>query len=202
VVLFYCGKPVSSLLDGETREILSIWQLQRFDFWVREPGHLALALMHAYTVGPDRLEKDVLHAGLQRLMADDQVDVRRVMLPGGAYNIFEDFDSRLSLLTSRALVSDRPSFARSRTHAHKVVLEAAGVEIARKVLDTCPAFEWYRRQCEMVANFFHVLEGYDPGSAVYLAPELDLITAATTTLRHYLALRYDRTFGVTPPKIA
>src|SRR5215217_7863557 len=102
VVLYYCGKPVSSLLDGETREVLSIWQLQRFDFWVREPGHLALALMHAYTVGPDRLEKDVLHTGLQRLMADDQVDVRRVLLPGGPYNIFEDFDSRLSLLTSRA----------------------------------------------------------------------------------------------------
>src|SRR2546421_13010754 len=83
VVLYYCGKPVSSLLDGETREVLSIWQLQRFDFWVREPGHLALALMHAYTVGPDRLEKDVLHAGLQRLMGDDEVDVRRVLLPGG-----------------------------------------------------------------------------------------------------------------------
>src|SRR2546421_12793438 len=95
VVLYYCGQPVSSLLDGETREVLSIWQLQRFDFWVREPEHLALALLHAYSNTPDVLDKAALQTGLQRLLADDQVDVRRVLLPGGPYNLFEDFDSRL-----------------------------------------------------------------------------------------------------------
>src|SRR4051794_19900911 len=85
VVLYYCGQPVSSLLDGETREVQSIWQLQRFDFWVREPGHLALALLHAFVAMPDNVDKAALQEQLNRLLADDQIDTRRVMLPGAPY---------------------------------------------------------------------------------------------------------------------
>src|SRR5579872_2962805 len=52
IVMYYCGTPVYSLLEGDTRQIDSMSLLQQFDFWVREPGHLTLALIHAYAATP------------------------------------------------------------------------------------------------------------------------------------------------------
>src|SRR5438128_2164563 len=79
VVLYHCGQP--NLIDGETRQVESLRRLQRFDFWVREPGHLALALLHAYaeTVDSFAATRAVLHEALYRIMADGNADHRRVI---------------------------------------------------------------------------------------------------------------------------
>src|SRR5512141_747591 len=76
VVLYFSGQAVNGLIDGETRQIESLTALQRFDFWVREPGHLALALMQAYANWPDSFADDhtlpLLHDTLKRVL--DQGD--------------------------------------------------------------------------------------------------------------------------------
>ena len=197
VVLYHCGEPIASLIDGETRQVDSLAQLQRFDFWVREPGHLALALLHAYAAAPDRFARTLplLHETLSRVMADDQGDIRRVTLPGARYAIFEDFDARLSFLTSRALVSDRPSFTRSRSVSHRVVLETPGTTFVRRIFESCPTFGWYRLQCEAVAVFYPLLDQYDLTIMTYLAPDLNLALAARSALLPIIRSRYAKTFG-------
>ena len=45
IALYHLGTASRSLWDGETRQVDSIKQLQQFEFWLREPGHLALALL-------------------------------------------------------------------------------------------------------------------------------------------------------------
>ncbi len=197
VVLYHCGQPVVSLIDGETRQVDSLTRLQRFDFWVREPGHLALALLHAYGAVPDRFAETLplLRETLGRVMADDQGDIRRVILPGAPYAIFEDFDTRLSFLTSRALVSDRPSFTRSRSVSHRVVLETLGTAFVRQILESCPTFGWYRLQCEAVAVFYPLLDTYDLTIMTYLAPDLNPALAARSALLPIVRSRYARTFG-------
>ena len=198
LVLYFGGQPTNSLLEADTRQIESLTRLHQFDFWVREPGHLALALLKSYSGTPERLEELHLREALDRMLKDDQADIRRVAGPGRSQNIFEDLDYSLSFLTARALISDRPSFARSRQHTHQVVLETPGVKLVQQILDTCPTFQWYRAQCELVAAHFPRLEHYDLAMMTYLAPELSPAMAATVPLIPYIRQRYEQVFGVVP----
>jgi hypothetical protein len=197
IVLYHCGQPVNTLLDGETRQVDSLWRLHQFDFWVREPGHLALALLRSYASGSDRITETEgkLRESLDRMLKDDQADIRRVKVPGQGHNFLEDLDGSLSFLTSRSLVSDRPSFARSRQFTHQVVLEVEGVKFVQKILDTCPSFAWYRAQSELVAAHFTRLEHFDLTFMSYLAPELNPATAATVPLIPYIRRRMAAVFG-------
>ncbi len=193
IVLYYCGRPVSSLLEGETHQVDSLWQLQQFDFWLREPGHLALALLHAYTAGPERFmdNQQTLHETMERMLA--QADDHRVTLPGAPYNIYEDFDANLSFLSARALVSDRPSFSRQQTH--QIVLESKGVEVVHQILKDCPSFDWYRAQSEAIRLFMPILDGYDLNLMTYLSPDLTPATAASQPLLPFIRQRYQQTLG-------
>src|SRR5437868_2069526 len=79
-----------------------------------------------------------LRIEIDRMHKDDQADIRRVKPPNTSNDFFEDFDASLSFLTARSLVSDRPSFARSRQYSHQVVLEVEGVKFVQKIFDSCP----------------------------------------------------------------
>jgi hypothetical protein len=195
IVLYHCGQPTASLLDGEARQIESLAKLQRFDFWVREPGHLTLALLHAYSETPAHFEGTVLalRETIDRVLTDNNADYRRVIAPGTPYHIFEDFAPHFSFLTSRALVSDRPSFVRSRNH--HVILETMGVKTVKQILESCPAYSWYRQQCEAVAMFLPILDLYDLNSMIYLAPDLTPSLAASRALIPYIRQRYVHAFG-------
>jgi hypothetical protein len=185
VVLYYCGEPLNSLIDGEFRQVESRARLGRFDFWVREPGHLALALLHAAS----RLHDDLplLRQAVGRMLADNQVDTRRVT---GAESYGGDLDYLLSFLASRAVISDRPSF--SKTGSHQIILEAPGITLVEKIFAACPMFAWYRAQCEIVKQFFPVLEDYDLAIMPYLKPDLTPMVAASISLVPYIRERYDR----------
>jgi hypothetical protein len=199
IVLYYAGQPIDSLLEGQTRQVDSLWRLQQFDFWMREPGHLALALLRSYSSAPERFAdtKDQLLAAFDRMLKDEQADIRRVKQPGASYNMLEDLDYSLSFLTARALVSDRPSFARSRQYSHQVVLETAGVQLVNKILDECPTFGWYRAQAELIAQYLPRLEHFDIAYMSYLAPELTPAMAATVPLVPFIRQRLEMTFGDT-----
>jgi hypothetical protein len=190
ITLHYCGRPVNSLLEGEMRQIDSIWELQRFDFWVREPGHLALALLDTATS-----DDEPRRAAIERLLQNDAIDIRRVGLSGSPYNVLEDFDFTLSFLTSRGLVSDRPSFVRSKNYGHQVILENAGIGIVEKILADCPSFLWYKQQCETVAQFLTQLELVDLTTMSYLQPDLTPIQAASAPLVPVVRARYLNIFG-------
>ena len=197
IVLHHCGQPVADLIDGETRQVDSLGRLQQFDFWVREPGHLALALLDAYSAKPEAFteRKQTLQDALTRILKDCQADTRRVMVPGAPYHLYEDFDRPLSFLTSRALVSDRPSFARSRSQSHRIILEASGVKFVQQLLESCPSLAWYRLQCETVATFLTTLEPYNLSTMTYLAPDLTPAMVASAALVPYIERRYQRLFG-------
>lgn len=195
ISLYYCGQPVQSLLEGEIRQVDVLSRLQQFDFWVREPGHLALALMRSFSSTPDRLDeaKPSLRSFFERMIENDQADIRRVTLPY-THNPLEDLDASLSWLTARALVSDRPSFAKSRQFSHQVVLETPGVAFVRKILESCPAFGWYRDQAEVVTAYFTRLEHFDLTVMSYLSPELNPAVAVTAPLVPFIRRRYETQF--------
>jgi len=184
------------MIDGDIRQIEPRSLFARIDFWVREPGHLALALIHAYGTG--RFDKESpLYADFQkaveRMISDGQADSRRVALVGGSakpYNYNGELDSYLSFLSSRGLVSDRPSFDKSGRH--RVVMETDGIRTTADILEKCPTLAWYKAQAETVHTFLPILETYDLAVMPYLGGGLSQLMASEIPLLPVIQERYSR----------
>ncbi len=196
IVLYTCGEPVTDLIDGETRQIEPRSLFARLDFWVREPGHLALALVHAYGAGKFDEQSPlypVYRAALDRMTTDSQADSRRVALLGGSakpYRFGGELDSYLSFLSSRGLVSDRPSFDKSGRH--RIVLETAGIQMVTGMLEKCPSMRWYQTQAVTVKTFLPMLEDYDLTIMPYLGGGLSPLMASDVPLLPMIQERYSR----------
>jgi len=195
IALYHLGTASRGLWDGETRQIDSIRQLQQFEFWLREPGHLALALLRIAVEQPTQTE--LIRTTLERLVTDRDADRRRVIWPGTPYQTLPDLNTSFTFLSSRALVSDRPSFAPGRT-TRRIVLEAPGVVFCRKIVETCPSFVWYDWLGETVAHFWAWLEPLDLTVMPYLAPDLTPTQAAIVPLLPLIKTRYDSLFTPLP----
>ena len=205
IALHHLGTPTRSLWDGETRQIESIGAMQRFEFWLREPGHLALALL--YVLDTPRVATAngaAIRETIGQLLIDDSIDRRRVHWPGAPLQSLPDLYEALSFLSSRALVSDRPSFGAG---SHQIVLEAPGVAFVERVLKDCPAFGWYDFLGQTVARFWPILEALDLNTLAYLQPDLKPVQAARLSLIPFVRRRLDAlpplatTAAIVPPPV-
>lgn len=175
ITLYYSGQPNSTLLEGETRLIESKRTLITFDFWMREPGHLGLALLDCYRINSDQfspVQRDSLQTLIPRLLTDDNADRHRVMATA-SYAVFSDLDHWLGHLTAAALVSDRPRFTRSRQAkiTPQLILEPDGIQFTQKLLDQAPSLGWYRDQGETINACWNILAPLDLHAMSYLRPE-------------------------------
>ncbi len=177
ITLYHAGTSSHSLWDGETRQVGSIAQVRQFEFWLREPGHLALALLKIAAVQPAQAES--IQTDLAQMLIDDSIDHRRVQWPGAPLQSLPDLHEALSFLSSRALVSDRPSFS---SGPHQIVLETAGIEFVQRILETCPLFGWYDFLGQVVSRAWIGLAAIDLNTMAYLAPDLTPTQAASGSL--------------------
>lgn len=195
LVLYVGGERSQGLFDGETYLFDSFTRLGRFDFWVREPGHLALALLDALKYKSARLsaQRDAVRGILDDLLRTANAEIHRVALPGTAYKpwgISGEMNLILSNLASRAVISDRPSFTKGGSH--QIVLEARGIALAQQILAQAPSFAWYHQQCQTVRDFWHILDSYDLAAMPYLG--MSPVAAASTPLISVIQQRYDEQF--------
>lgn len=189
ITLYSCGTSVTSLLEGSTRQIDSPAHLQHFDFWMREPGHLALALLHLHAANGLPVSLSVTEA-LSRMTDDAQIDKRRVPASGSPYRLYADLDDHLSFLVGTGLVTDRPSF--NKNQQHQIVLETTGIALVEKIFAECPAFLWHKAQGELISAVFPLLEQLDLNAMPYLAPDLTPSLAAVAQLTPYVLMRAAR----------
>ena len=197
IALYHVGTAARSLWDGEIRQVDSIRELQQFEFWLREPGHLALALLQIAPEQPGQTER--IRATLDRLLVDRDADRRRVIWPGTPYQTLPDLNLAFTFLSSRALVSDRPSFSPGRT-TRRIVLEAPGVVFCRQIVEQCPSFGWYDWLGQTVAYFWKWLAPLDLNAMPYLTPHLTPTQAAIVPLLPIIRDRYDNLFTALPPE--
>lgn len=186
ITLYFCGTPITSLLEGSTRQLDSLNRLQAFDFWMREPGHLALALLHLYSAEGGTLTVNVGEA-ISRMTTDAQIDSRRVPAAGSPYRLYADLDDQLSFLVGAGLVTDRPSF--NKNQQHQIVLETTGIALVEKIFAECASFAWHKAQGELIAALYPSLEKMDLIAMPYLAPELTPSLAAVVQLTPYVLMR-------------
>lgn len=196
LVLYFCGETNAGLFDGQTRQMDSLAKLARCDFWVREPGHLALALLDALALDPTRHQpqRDLIRVATERVLTNEGGDRHRVILPGAAYkpwSISGEMNTILSWLASRAVISDRPSF--TKAGSHQIVLEERGVALAQRILETAPSFDWYRLQSETVRAFLPLLESLDLSTMSYLG--CSPMQASALPLVPTIKERYERLFN-------
>ena len=191
IALYHLGTATRSLWDGETRQVDSIRQLQQFEFWLREPGHLALALLHIAVEQPAQTE--LIRITLDRILTDRNADRRRVIWPGTPYQTLPNLNESFTFLSSRGLVSDRPSFTPGRT-TRRIVLESPGVVFCRKIVETCPSFVWYDWLGETVVHFWSWLESIDLTVMPHLSPDLTPTQAAIVPLMPIIKRRYENLF--------
>jgi hypothetical protein len=190
IALYHAGSPTQSLWDGETRQVDSIGQLQQFEFWLREPGHLALALFYIAAEQPAQV--NAIRTALGQLLIDDSIDRRRVIWPGAPFQALPELNEALAFLSSRALVSDRPSFgAGSGPHAvHHIILETAGIELARQIIETCPLFGWYDVVGQITAQFCRWLGAFNLLTMPYLPRDITSSQVAVSPLLPLVQSRY------------
>ncbi|MHB8625697.1 MAG: hypothetical protein ACYDBJ_11675 [Aggregatilineales bacterium] len=190
IALYHAGSPTQNLWDGETRQVDSIGQLQQFEFWLREPGHLALALLSVATEQPS--QADAIRPALGQLLIDDSIDRRRVIWPGAPFQALPELNESLTFLSSRALVSDRPSFGAGSgpRSAHQIVLETAGIELARRIIETCPLFGWYDVLGQMTAQFWRWLGTFNLLTMPYLPRDVTASQVAVAPLLPLIQARY------------
>ncbi len=190
IALYHAGSPTQGLWEGETRQIDSIGQLQQFEFWLREPGHLALGLLYIAQQQPSQAE--AARTALGQLLIDDSIDRRRVIWPGAPFQALPELNEALTFLSSRALVSDRPSFgAGSGSRAtHQIILETAGIELARQIIETCPLFGWYDVLGQMTTQFWQWLGSYNLLTMPYLPRDVTASQAAAAPLSMVVQARY------------
>jgi len=186
VTLYCCGAPTSTLLEGETRLIDSKRALLGFDFWMREPGHLGLALLYCYQINPAQftvIQQAALRELVPHLLSDQNADRHRVAA-GASYAVFSDLDHWLGHLTACALISDRPTFSRSRQAKTfpQITLEPDGLQFAQKLFETAPSLGWYREQGAHIVTFWNLLTNLDLSTMSYLGPELTPTLAALQPL--------------------
>jgi hypothetical protein len=166
---------------------------------------VALALLHTYRLTPALfVDAAELRGALTRMLADRQIDTRRVHISGSGVKVYADLDPLLAFLTSCALVVDRPSFSRSQPTQHQIILETPGIALAEKIMAECPLFGWYRAQAEVIRRYFPALEQVDLTTMPYLQPDLTAGTAAVMPLTPIVTERARSSFSdlvVTPPMI-
>lgn len=201
IALYICGQPVNSLLEGESRVLESKARLARVDFWLREPGHLALALLYSYGTLPTSFQgrEPLLRAALDRAIADNAADVRRVPLRGaslGAARLTAYLDAILAFLSGTAVVSDRPGFQKGSRHL--IILETPGLDFAQKLLSEAPMLSWYQVQGETIREFMNVLETLDLTVMPYLAPDITPALAMVQPFTPVIRERYARLFTDQP----
>ncbi|MBX3065156.1 MAG: hypothetical protein U0528_07940 [Anaerolineae bacterium] len=197
LTLYYSGTPISSLFEGETRQVDSPARIHRFDFWMREPGHLALALIYATAQYPVEMtpQRDAVIAALTRMTDAGALDVHRVAIAGSYLHAYADLDEHLAYLTSTALLTDRPSFTKGQQSTHQIVLETPGIALVQKILAECPAYAWYKAQAEIIALCLPALEKIDVNTMPYLAPDLTPALAAVMPLTSLVSKRAALSFG-------
>jgi hypothetical protein len=199
-ILYYCGEPKQQLMlpftdnDDYTRCIDSEVKLQKLDFWVRYPDHLAAALLNGCESSGALLDQmDDVRQTVQRIFRDDEPTIRVVPMQRYLRGAYEPLDTVLVFLISRWLAYQRVTRAR-RTQYFLTVKGHAAVEA---LLRACPETAWYADRCHLLNRFFGHLSGEGIRSIQYLEPTY--AAAANRTLipsvEQEVRDRFARLFG-------
>ena len=147
-ILARAGEPTTSTsaVADAVAVISSEKKLQKMDFWVRNPDHLAYALLEAY-----REQGDTgLLTQAKSIAGSEEPEIRRDAMLKYLYGAYEPLDTALAPLFSYGLARMlRDVNTKQRTY----FLLPKGLEIADRMAKELPEGRWYSDRSALVGEF-------------------------------------------------
>jgi len=165
-ILAECGEVVGDpppVLKA-VRVIGSQKSLQKMDFWVRNPDHLAHALLDIYSDTSD--SRWLRHA--QAILGTEEPEVRRDAMAKYLYGAFEPIDTGLAPLISYGLAQ---TLRHPQTRRQRYFLLERGAEIAARMVAELPEAQWYADRARLVGDLCHGRSGEELARMQYQQPE-------------------------------
>ena len=195
-ILYFCkdfpsGKPRQMPLFSDTEDLWWIdseTKLQKIDFWIRYPDHLAAALLDGVEAGTLTRRKDEIKYFIRRVFHDQEPVLRWVPMHKYLHGAYEPLEKVMVYLTSRSLVYKRMEEA---GHRIRYYLPLKGRKVVEAMLKECPETDWYARRCQLINSYFDHLSGFEIRELQYLH-EIYAATPYMTTIDKIEAEVYDR----------
>jgi hypothetical protein len=165
-VLAECGELIGTPapVGGAVRVISSQKRLQKMDFWVRNPDHLAHALLDVYSESSE--VKWLRHA--QAILGTEEPEVRRDAMAKYLYGAYEPIDTGMAPLISYGLAQ---TLRHPQTRRLRFFLLERGAEIAGRMIRELGEARWYAERARLVGELCHGRSGEDLARMQYQQPE-------------------------------
>lgn len=153
--------------DDFTHAINSETKLQKIEFWVRYPDHLAAALI----LGCEQPDGSLLSQAenvklvVRNIINSEEPIARWVPMRKYLYGAHERLDDVMNLLTSLDLAYRRVEEDRQRI---RYFLRPKGSRAVNTLLATCAHARWYEERCRLINSFFGHLDGISLRRIQYL----------------------------------
>jgi hypothetical protein len=174
-ILAHAGEPVSEAvpIPRAVRVITSQKRLQKIDFWVRNPDHLAHALLDGY-----EMTRNGHWLRMARAILDtDEPEIRRDAMAKYMFGAYEPIDTGLAPLVSYGLAQ---TVRHPETRRRRYFLLARGAEIAASMQRDLPEARWYADRATLVGALCRGLSGEDIARIQYEEPEYASAPAGET----------------------
>jgi len=186
-ILYYCGEKNFQLAFEEagrhthSRSMVSETKLQKLDFWLRYPDHLAAALLHQCTTGSDLgKRKDEIKEFVRQIFQNEEPILRWIPMRKYIRGAYEPLDRVMAFLSCRELAYRR---VLEWGHATRYFLTNKGTDAVENLQRECEESLWYAQRCKCINSFFGHLKGYEIRDQQYLEDEYRLTPNLETIVR-------------------
>lgn len=174
ILKFCCDRSnqqMSLFVDNESPEdysecIESETKLQKIDFWVRYPDHLAAALLSECETNPNiGQKKEEIKQVIREIYKNEEPTIRWVPMLKYLRGAYEQLDDVMAFLDSRELASRKIIESGHRT---RYFLTHKGSQAVMDILNFCNESKWYSDRCKLIASNFAHLNGFEIREMQYL----------------------------------
>jgi DNA-binding MarR family transcriptional regulator len=199
-ILFHCSDNTTLPMFGDyTHVIETESKLQKIDFWLRYPDHLAAALLRGLEptgIGSPNLSlrSDEVRVTVRHIFENREPILRWVPMRKYLRGAYEPLDEVMTFLSSRLL-----AYRRAAAHRRHIsyYLTQKGNEAVQRMLAECSETQWYSARCKLINDFFGHLNSFEIRKLQYLegeyanTPHSQMIDRVVDEVRR----RFEKLFG-------
>lgn len=197
-ILYYChdqGQEQLSFFNDFAFMIESESKIQKLDFWIRYPDHLAMALIRGCDPEGERMlitKAEEIKNFVRQIIKSREPSFRWVPMHRYLRGAYEALDNVMAFLSSRNLAYSR--LDRRQTHYY---LTLKGSDTVKKMIEECDEVHWYVERCKLIRKFLGHLNGFNMRNMQYLEREYANTPYYKIVERNEAAVRelFERVFG-------
>lgn len=199
-ILYYCHDDEPMLLPSAfdyAHSLESETKLQKIDFWIRYPDHLAAALLTGLEQKGRwqlRNRADEIKHLIREVLQNDEPKRRWVPMHRYMHGAYESLNEVMVFLLAYNLAYYRIQAGQKHK---RYFLTQAGANVAQALLAECSEASWYAQRCKAINSFFGYLSGFEIRRLQYLqgnyasTPWWQILPRVEPEVR----LRFDQVFG-------